>query len=197
MIEIHAPNKEDLLKKWEKELKAVEHLNKWDLPEELAFWAEHATHCTNLLELGAYNGASTKIMRLANPKLKITVIDLWEDEGTKETFWNALRPDLEIGDIAYFHTSTEKGLDTLNAIGGCFDGLLVDAGHTEDLVTKDILLSLPLMKPGCLLTGHDFHPNWEDNGVAKAVKKLLPGHFNPIGSIWTCWNRPEDTTPTA
>lgn len=202
MIEIHAPNKEELLKKWEKELKAVEHLNKWDLPEELAYWAEYATHCTNLLELGAYNGASTKIMRLANPNLQIHVVDLWEDAGTYETFREALREDLEAMKVSYSKGSTEKALEIMgrhldHPEWRCFDGLLVDAGHTEDLVTKDILLSLPLMKPGCLMTGHDYHPNWEDNGVSKAVKKLLPGHFNPIGSIWACWNRPEDTTPQA
>lgn len=199
MIEIHAPNKEELLKKWEKELEAVAHLNKWDLPEELAYWAEYATHCTNMLELGAYNGASTKIMRLANPNLEITVIDLWEDAGTKDSFLNAIREDLETSWVAYFHMSTEEGLKVLANVceSRKFDGLLVDAGHTEDLVTKDILLSLPLMKEGVLMTGHDYHPNWPDNGVSKAVKKLLPGHFNPIASIWACWNRPEDTTPTA
>jgi predicted O-methyltransferase YrrM len=200
MIEIHCPNKEELLKKWEKELEVVAPLNKWDLPEELAYWAEYATHCTNLLELGAYNGASTKIMRLANPELKITVIDLWEDEGTYETFLRALSSgDNSIfpTSVSFFRLPTEEGLKMLSeSVGNCyFDGLLVDAGHTEDLVTKDILMSLPLMKPGCLVTGHDFHPNWEDNGVAKAVKKLLPGHFNPMGSIWACWNRTEDTTP--
>lgn len=197
VIEIHAPNKEVLLKKWEKELEAVDHLNKWDLPEELAYWAEYATHCTSLLENGAYNGASTKIMRLANPDLKITVIDLWEDGGTKDTFMEALRDDMENGFVSYFHMSTEKGLTAIHDMLGekFFDGLLVDAGHTEELVLSDIRLSLPLMKEGCLLTGHDFHPNWPDNGVSKAVKKLLPGHFNPIGSIWACWNRPEDTTP--
>lgn len=199
MIEIHAPNKEELLKKWEKEIEAVRPLNKWDLDEEIAMWAEYGARCTNLIELGSYNGASTKVMRLANPNLKITVIDLWEDANTKETFLGALRDDLDSGHVAYFHISTEEGLQILSRIHGnkSFDGLLVDAGHTEDLVTKDIQLSLPLMKDGCLMVGHDYHPNWPDNGVSKAVKKLLPGHFNPIASIWACWNRPEDTTPVA
>lgn len=198
MIEIHAPNKDELLKKWEKELNAVAHLNKWDLPEELAYWAEYATHCTHMLELGAYNGASTVIMLMANPNLHIDVIDLWEDDGTYETFLKATAEFREQGRLTYFRLSTEHGLKVMaEEGGGPFDGLLVDAGHTEDLVTKDIQLSLPMMKPGCLMTGHDFHPNWDDNGVSKAVKKLLPGHFNPIGSIWACWNRPEDTTPQA
>jgi predicted O-methyltransferase YrrM len=196
MIEIHCPNKEELLKKWEKELEAVAHLNKWDLPEELAFWAEYATHCTNLLELGAYNGASTVIMMRANVNLHISVVDLWEDEGTYETFLKATEEFFNQGRLIYRRTATEEGLkDMTDEEVTLFDGLLIDAGHTEDLVTKDIQMSLPLMKPGSLLTGHDFHPNWPDNGVAKAVKKLLPGHFNPMGSIWACWNRPEDTTP--
>jgi predicted O-methyltransferase YrrM len=195
MIEIHCPNRDDLLKKWENELEAVSPLNKWDLPEELCFWAEYATYCSNLLELGAYNGASTKIMLMANPALHITVVDLWEDSGTRDIFNEATK---EFGErVCPWNTPTETYLRRANLkeMFGTFDGLLVDAGHTEELVTKDIQMSLPLMKPGCLLTGHDFHPNWEDNGVAKAVKKLLPGHFNPMGSIWACWNRPEDTTP--
>jgi predicted O-methyltransferase YrrM len=185
MIEIHAPNKEDLLTKWAMALEQVEPLNKWDLPEELAYFAEYATHCTDILELGAYNGASTKIMLLANPNLRVTVIDLWEDEGTEDTFKNAMEPFRAENRIIAFKDSTENGMKILMEFRAAnYDGLLIDAGHTYELVYNDILLGMQLVKPGSLITGHDYHPPWPDNGVSQAVKDLLPGHYNPIASIW-------------
>jgi predicted O-methyltransferase YrrM len=167
-------------------------LNKWDLPEELAWWAEYATRCTEILELGAYNGASTKIMLLANPDLKIHVIDLWEDEGTYETFDKAmiLMPEgcvYQTGRVTANRDTTENGIrQLLEDRTEMFDGLLVDAGHTYDLVYSDIVLGMQLMKPGTLIMGHDYHPSWPDNGVSQAVRALFADdqHSNPMGSIW-------------
>ncbi len=186
-IDLLHPNKDDLLKKWEKELAEVAPLNKWDLPEELAWWAEYATRCNEILELGAYNGASTKIMLLANPDLKIVVIDLWEDEGTQHTFMEALDEFNVAGRLEAYHDTTENGLrQLLENRTEMFDGLLVDAGHTYDLVYSDIVLGMQLMKPGTLICGHDYHPPWPDNGVSQAVRALFADdqHSNPMGSIW-------------
>lgn len=184
-IDLLKPNRDDLLKKWEKELEAVAHLNKWDLPEELAWWAEYASTRSRILELGSYNGASTKIMLLANPEAQIHVIDLWEDANTYETFCLALGEHFGKR-IFYDRRSTEEGLFLLEQgeFHQYFDGLMIDAGHTKELVSKDILLSQPLMRPKSLICGHDYHPSWSDNGVSQAVIELLTGHSNPCASIW-------------
>jgi hypothetical protein len=187
-IDLANPDRGAITKKWAGELEAVAPLNKWDLPEELAYFAEYATRCTEIIELGAYQGASTRIMLMANPALKVFVIDLWEDAGTKETFEEAMRQPQEdfvaTGRVEVFHGTTEDGMMDLLHRGRSFDGLLVDAGHTKELVGRDIILGRQLMKPGTLIIGHDYHPSWHDNGVSQAVIELLPGHTNPIASIW-------------
>ncbi len=197
-IDLLHPDKDALLKKWEKELAAVAPLNKWDLPEELAWWAEYATHCTEILELGGYNGASTKIMLLANPEVKVLCIDLWEDDGTMKTFREANAEFIENGRLTPWWGTTENGLrQLLEDRTEPFDGFLVDAGHTYELVYSDIVLGLQLMKPGTLISGHDYHPAWSDNGVSQAVKDLFPDdtHSNPIASIWAHRiSNPEDPT---
>lgn len=192
-IDLLNPDKEQLLLKWKDELAAVDHLNRWDLNIELSWWAEYSSTRNDILELGAYNGASTKIMSLANPNSHITVIDLWEDEGTFETFKNALNQEIDDDRVSFQRSTTEEGLTRLidallkNHCGILpFDGCMIDAGHLEHLVDSDISLSSALMVKGSLICGHDYHPSWDDNGVSKAVKKAFPGdrHSNPIGSIW-------------
>jgi len=185
MIDLLNPNKEEIVAKWRKELDAVAHLNKWDLESELAFWAEWSLGRTHILELGAYNAASTKIMLLANPELRIEVVDLWQDEGTHETFLAAIETFKDR--VHWNRMSTEEFFKR-----GCdiqFDGLLVDAGHTESEVALDITEGMKLMKPGTLCTGHDYRPNWND-GVFHAIQKAFEGNVhNPVESIW-CYQMP-------
>jgi predicted O-methyltransferase YrrM len=189
MIDLLNPDKDalsaELKATWEKHLAAVTPLNKWDRDVELYWWAEWSTRCTDIIELGAYSGASTLIMLLANPTLKIHVIDLWEDTNTHETFLEHVAEPFK-DRVTYDRRSTEEGLFLLEQGGmiGRFDGLMIDAGHTKELVLHDIREGMDLMKPGTLICGHDYHPSWPDNGVSQAVIELLPGHVNPIASIW-------------
>ena len=41
-------------------------------------------------------------MRLANPNIKITVLDTWDDAGTFETFSEALKQDIEDGLVTLY-----------------------------------------------------------------------------------------------
>lgn len=182
MLDLNEPN---IRHKWEHLLPEVRHLNKWDDEQELVWWAEYASHCARLLELGAYNGASTKIMCLANPDLKIHVIDLWEDEGTHETFKQALAEEIADGRVTFERTDTVAGLMDLN---GGFDGLLVDAGHLYHHVESDLRLGLPLVKKGVLVCGHDYRINLPDDGVTKAVNERFAKVYNPACSIWCAFN---------
>jgi predicted O-methyltransferase YrrM len=193
MIDLLNPDKAELLKKWEKELKEVMPLNKWDMPAELAWLAEYGTRCTKLLEHGAYNGASTKIMLLANPTLHIMVVDLWED-GNKGTFDEAMKPFEDR--VTVYHASTEEAVKEMRkfydhipadsdlARVTKFDGLFIDAGHTKELVMHDIRESVPLMQPGSLICGHDLHAEWECNGIARALEELQLPYVKACESIW-------------
>ena len=55
--------------------------------------------------------------------------------------------------------------------GQNFDLIFIDGAHDYDSVKCDILMCLAALKPGGLLTGHDFHSM--GHGVRQAVNELI------------------------
>jgi predicted O-methyltransferase YrrM len=190
MILLTNPDVPELMQRWGHIAKAVQPLNKWDDNLEIMWWCEYATNCTKLLELGSYNGASTKAMLMANPTLRIHVIDLWEDAGTQETFKAAMGHEISTGQVTFEHTDTVSGLTALHQEGKReeFDGLLIDAGHLYEHVSADLKLGLPLVKQGTLVCGHDYRANLPEDGVTKAVRERFTKLWNPVCSIWAAYN---------
>ena len=52
-----------------------------------------------------------------------------------------------------------------------FDFIYIDGLHTYEQIKKDISNYLPLLKPNCLIGGHDYHDVW--NGVIMGVHESL------------------------
>lgn len=63
---------------------------------------------------------------------------------------------------------------------GYFDWVYVDANHSYDAVAADLAAVLPKMKPGGVITGHDFinTPFWRNRnfGVVEAVHDFCAEH---------------------
>jgi len=184
-IDLLKPDKPSLITKWGHIVAAVSHLNKWDTPEEIAWLCELASISESHLEFGAYNGGSTKAMMLANPSLKITTVDLWDDAGTRDLFRSALSKEIEEGRVIDHHCSTEEAAAKLE--GQTFQTCFIDAAHTFAEVRKDIENCLKLIPKG-FISGHDYRHDIPDDGVNRAVNELLnPVHF-PVDSIWCYLN---------
>lgn len=71
-----------------------------------------------------------------------------------------------------------------------FDMLFIDGSHEYERVKRDLTLWAPKIKPGGLICGHDFHPDWP--GVVRAVDEFFgPGGAmprrvtNPVVGIWS------------
>lgn len=66
----------------------------------------------------------------------------------------------------------------------CIDVLFIDGDHCYDAVKKDIELWYPKVKPGGIISGHDFGDHAP--GVKQAVKELIPGFklFDDSSSVW-------------
>jgi hypothetical protein len=180
-IDLLQPDRPLLNAKWGHIVAAVQHLNSWDSDLEISWLAELATVSENHIELGAFKGASTKAMCLANPNLKITVIDLWDDLGTHETFLSAMEKEISDGRVAFYRSSTEEGCAKLK--GQIFQTAFIDAGHLEHNVLADIQNCLTLVPRG-IISGHDYRHNDENDGVNKAVNSLIPDRSLPVDSIW-------------
>jgi len=90
-----------------------------------------------------------------------------------ERFGVADMVDVHVGDSA-----EAANLFTDRAVDMAF----IDADHTEDGVSRDILAWLPKIGSGGILSGHDYHGNFP--GVPAAVNRLLPERFLLEGNVW-------------
>ncbi|HUU84214.1 MAG TPA: class I SAM-dependent methyltransferase [Phycisphaerae bacterium] len=68
------------------------------------------------------------------------------------------------------------------------DLLFLDADHTYEHVRQDIAAWSPLVRPGGIISGHDFHPNFP--GVVAAVEQTGPYIVCAGSTIW--WRTARD-----
>ncbi len=162
----------------------------WMSPLELAYLASVASHSSFIAEIGSWMGRSTCAIA-ANTTGEVFSVDTWA--GSYEQ-GDALNGKDDLWLLRQFQTNT-KGLHitpvrktSLDAarfffnFGYTFDMIFIDAMHEYDSVYADIKAWMPLLKPGGVLCGHDFHPNWP--GVIQAVNELIPS-FRVVDTIWT------------
>lgn len=77
--------------------------------------------------------------------------------------------------------SDSREWDTTNYPREFFDSVLIDGGHTEEIVANDTLKALPLLRSGGIMLWHDFCPDpqiMQDfstcRGVVNAIEALVP-----------------------
>lgn len=62
--------------------------------------------------------------------------------------------------------------------------LFLDGSHEYEHVRDDIAAWAPKVRPGGLISGHDYHPSWPS--VQRAVDEAFGERVtNPVGGIWT------------
>lgn len=181
---------EDLTLKWRKELDAVKHINIFDTEGELAWLAEQASKATQILEIGCFHGASTKIMALANPKAQFLCLDAWDDAGSKETFEKNLTEEIEAGRLLHFQGPSFQGFDKVWELGFVPDFTFIDASHLYDDVKGDIKDTRAVQGTG-VIAGHDYRHNLPEDGVTRAAQEAFGSElYFPADSIWA-YNIPE------
>lgn len=140
-----------------------------------------------VLEIGSFNGASAAAMgyALKGKKASIYCIDPWSNYMEQDDFSctepERINDDKKIMDSFIKNTaflgSQVKMMRGLSAdfagmiVGQNFDLIFIDGAHDYDSVRFDILACMAALKPGGLLTGHDYHSL--GHGVRKTVNELI------------------------
>lgn len=133
-----------------------------------------------VLELGAWYGFSTVV--LASVAERVTSVD-WhygDDHAGLVDTWEIFTFNLErYGVQDRVEAVRERFEDALPAMaeqGRTFGGCFLDAHHSEESVTRDIGLAVPLIRPGGFLAFHDYgrgpltgHPGF---GVTEAADRF-------------------------
>lgn len=163
----------------------------WMTEEELLWLAEQAAEHSVIVEMGSYQGRSTRAMG-DHAKGIVYAWDNWE--GPDEAWWRDVTPDsyrkslltrfksnlsdlLESGKVQIINMSHDQPVPE---IIGKPDMIFIDGDHTYEAVKRDIKKWLPLPS-GCLLCGHDFN----QPEVRQAVQELLPIKQAAAGTIWS------------
>ncbi|MEE9280528.1 MAG: class I SAM-dependent methyltransferase [Myxococcota bacterium] len=133
-------------------------------------------------EVGTYSGYTAAHLLRYCPQIKrLYAIDLTEPDPGFDLITHLERAELILGDSA---ECAKRFADTY------FDLVFIDADHSEAAVLGDLKAWVPKVKPGGLITGHDYgshnHP-----GVAVAVDAYFRNHVHPVrleaNKVW--WTR--------
>lgn len=131
-----------------------------------------------VLELGSFYGRST--LALASVARSVDSVDWHRGEAASEkdngltdslpALWANIRK-YGLQDKVTLHVgTTQQVLPKFRSM--MFDFAFIDADHTYDWVTFDILATLPLMMPGSKIFFHDY--TWDELGVKEAVDEHFP-----------------------
>lgn len=192
-MDLFNPNKEALLAKWADMIRACREISPWTSDIELAWLAEGASGRQIVGEVGSYKGKSAKALAWQNHyvgtpdwkgPVKVHCFDRFQDH-TEEACRQNLHAEIGFGFVDLLPVESEQGAAIIARTSIRFDLFFIDASHEKHDVLRDIGLWKPLVKPGGILCGHDYCPwDGERNGVSLAVREALPGHCNPVDSIW-------------
>lgn len=182
----------------------------WMSEAELTWLAQTAAKCINAIEIGSWRGRSTRAIG-DHIRGTLIAVDHWlgDDEETKALedkyiTWKTpltTRIDYETlgGDEIYkiFHHNLKDLIVSCRVIpirassreaaqllkGQQVDFVFIDGSHTESGCGADIDLYLPLVRPGGIISGHDYdHVPWHA-GVRKAVND----RFREVHTVDTIW----------
>lgn len=167
-------------------------LGGWMSVQELTWLATMAKQRMHIVEFGSLHGRSTRaIADNNNPMGRIWAVDPWagdyyDEEGTNipistyvmPYFIQNLKDHIDAG-----HVVPVRMFSYQFSLPYQIDMVFIDGDHRYETVVKDIKKAFELLKPGGLISGHDYgHPSWP--GVKQAVDEYV-GQTKVEGTIWS------------
>ena len=154
----------------------------------------------HFVEVGTWKGCSAAYMAVeiinSKKQIKFDCVDTWsgseetidpqsvhheplllEKDGLYNLFINNIEPVKHV--IKPIRKASLEALDLYE--NGSLDCVFIDAAHDYENVCKDIQGWLPKIKPGGILSGHD----WDCKDVQQALADTLKDSYQPIGeNVW-------------
>ena len=135
-----------------------------------------------IVEVGVYQGKTTRQLLKAFPYAELTLIDPWAAQELPGRLYNRNGPEdwesiyRAVCDEFAGHTIIRT--DSVTAAHmmqpDSFDLVFLDGDHCYQAVRQDIIMWSRLVRPGGLLCGHDYSSLGANKGVKRAVDELLP-----------------------
>ena len=145
----------------------------------------------NIVELGVRSGDTYFFLLEKCPGIRLVGVDIWDKipyqySKNQLTDWPNTKIELAVRSRAKhfgMRAMLLKGLTddvVVGFIDASLDLIFIDADHTYDSVSKDILNWRPKLRRGGFLTGHDI--DWP--GVKKAVDEHIINYDIGPDNVW-------------
>jgi len=127
-------------------------------------------------ELGVHKGDFSVELCLAIPGVHLYCIDWWKRYGGFTQKSQDIRYEMTLERLAPYNTTIIRDT-TFNSVNqfenGQLDFIYIDAGHTFDECSLDLILWSHKVKRGGIIALHDYHLTGD---VAAAVEAYIRGH---------------------
>ena len=148
-------------------------------------------------EIGVYHGGLSSYLLSNIPGLHLVLVDHWE-LGCPFRKANIVRADFltAMANVSAFwprwhaiKAQSTTAAAILEANAARFDFVFIDANHGYESVKEDIAAWWPLVRPGGLFCGHDYHGRFD--GVDRAVDEFAASVNLKVtgykGHVWAIW----------
>jgi predicted O-methyltransferase YrrM len=156
---------------------------------EMQWLAAAATTHPNIIEIGSWQGRSTKLLAMATDGMVYTTDNfsqsfiIGNDGGyVQQQFNHNLRQQIQLGKVVHLNLpSVAAARELLPRLGRDWaDMVFVDGDHRGDCAEQDIRAYWPLLRPGGLLCGHDI----QDEPVRASLQRVIPDWLPAPGMLW-------------
>lgn len=137
----------------------------------------------NGVEVGAYRGRTTSVIKTANPDLFLTVVDTFT--GSEEHQEQMKKENISSFYLEFLNNMKERGLSidevlvaeshkaSEDFLDRSLDFVWIDAAHDYFNVKRDVLSWEPKLKSGGIILFHDYpEPNDPNGGFEDLVKAV-------------------------
>ena len=174
------------------QLENLRHTNNWFNYQEFYDQVAGIPHFETFVEVGVWKGHSISYLarKLQGRKCQLYAVDLFEDSK----MFPDLSEEVEVIHQVYDLNLRASGVRDMiidikehsNIAPQRFedrsiDFVFIDADHTYEAVKSDIIAWLPKIRPGGIISGHDY----ESIDVRRAVHEVFFNYVHrPISSVW-------------
>ena len=157
---------------------------------EFIQWMKESINPTKIVEVGVFRGGYAQHINLVLPNAELHLVDLWEKVGnipwmfkTEEEardMYNRVQAKFTGIPGVHMHKMSSQEASRL-FLSDSLDWVYIDANHTYEAVSEDIDLWLPKVRPGGVISGHDYSPNPRNSNVhAYGVNRAVNEAFGEI-----------------
>ena len=139
---------------------------------------------TKGVEVGVYRGWNAKVMCDRIPNLKLFAVDFWKGYSAKRTQKKQdrylrqakrhLRNHIKNKSVKLIRKASMAAVKDFE--DESLDFVYIDSNHNFDVVMEDIIEWSKKLRPGGIMSGHDYYRRERERGVILAVNTYVRAH---------------------